>query len=49
MAEGIRAAGAGIPAFYTPTGAGTKLSENKEVREFDGKEYVLEKKASQGM
>jgi len=43
MAEGIRAAGAGIPAFYTPTGAGTKLSENKEVREFDGKEYVLEK------
>lgn len=43
LAERMRAAGAGIPAFYTPTAAGTKLAENKEVREFDGQTYVLEK------
>jgi 3-oxoadipate CoA-transferase alpha subunit len=38
----MRAAGAGIGAFYTPTGVGTKLAEGKEVREIDGREYVLE-------
>lgn len=43
LAERMRAAGAGVPAFYTPTGVGTKLAENKEVREFDGQTYVLEK------
>ncbi|MEG3116911.1 3-oxoacid CoA-transferase subunit A [Salinicola sp. 4072] len=43
LAERLRAAGAGVPAFYTPTGVGTKLAENKEVREFDGQAYVLEK------
>ncbi|WP_416139154.1 3-oxoacid CoA-transferase subunit A [Halomonas sp. HK25] len=43
LAERMRAAGAGIPAFYTPTGVGTKLAENKEVREFDGQTYILEK------
>lgn len=42
LAEAIRAGGAGIPAFYTPTGAGTLLSEGKEVREFGGRQYVLE-------
>lgn len=42
FAERIRAGGAGIPAFYTPTGAGTKLAEGKESRIFDGKEHVLE-------
>ncbi|MBT8091672.1 MAG: 3-oxoacid CoA-transferase subunit A [Gammaproteobacteria bacterium] len=42
LAERIRAAGAGIPAFYTPTTVGTVLAEGKEVREFDGREYVLE-------
>lgn len=42
FAERIRAGGAGIPAFYTPTGAGTKLAEGKEVRVFSGKEHVLE-------
>ena len=36
LAERIRAGGAGIPAFFTPTGAGTVVSEGKEVREFDG-------------
>jgi 3-oxoacid CoA-transferase subunit A len=41
--ERIRAAGAGIPAFYTPTGAGTLVAERKEIREFDGKSYLLEK------
>jgi 3-oxoacid CoA-transferase subunit A len=41
--ERIRAAGAGIPAFYTPTGAGTLVAEKKEIREFDGKSYLLEK------
>jgi 3-oxoadipate CoA-transferase alpha subunit len=42
LAERIRAAGAGIPAFYTPTTVGTMLSEGKEQREFDGRSYVLE-------
>lgn len=40
--EAIRAAGFGIPAFYTPTSVGTKLAEGKECREFNGKKYVLE-------
>ncbi|MBM3269694.1 MAG: CoA transferase subunit A [Candidatus Sericytochromatia bacterium] len=43
LAEKIRAGGAGIPAFYTPTGYGTKVAEGKEAREFDGKWYVLER------
>src|SRR5215469_10115808 len=42
MAERIRAAAAGIPAFYTATGAGTKLAQGKEARVFDGREYILE-------
>jgi 3-oxoadipate CoA-transferase, alpha subunit len=42
MAERLRAAGAGIPAFYTPTSAGTKLANGKEVREFSGRQCVLE-------
>lgn len=42
LSERMRAAGAGIGAFYTPTGVGTKLAEGKEVREIDGREYVLE-------
>ena len=42
MAERMRAAAAGIPAFYTATGAGTKLGEGKEARTFDGREYILE-------
>jgi 3-oxoadipate CoA-transferase alpha subunit len=42
LAERIRAAGAGIAAFFTPTGAGTVLAEGKEMREFDGRPYVLE-------
>lgn len=42
LAERIRAAGAGIPAFYTPTSVGTPLAENKETRVFNGKTYVLE-------
>jgi len=42
IAEGIRAARAGIPAFYTPTGVGTFVGEGKEVREFDGRKYLLE-------
>jgi len=41
--ERIRAAGAGIPAFYTPTGAGTLVADNKEIRDFNGKSYLLEK------
>ena len=43
IAERIRAAGAGVPAFYTPTSYGTKLAEGKETREFDGKMYVMER------
>jgi 3-oxoacid CoA-transferase subunit A len=42
LAERIRAGGAGIPAFYTATGAGTKIAEGKEEREFAGKRYVME-------
>jgi 3-oxoadipate CoA-transferase, alpha subunit len=42
MAERMRAAGAGIPAFYTATAAGTKLAEGKEERHFDGRAYILE-------
>jgi 3-oxoacid CoA-transferase subunit A len=42
LAERIRAGGAGIPAFYTATGYGTKVAEGKETREFDGRMYVLE-------
>ncbi|MCL4142181.1 UNVERIFIED_CONTAM: hypothetical protein GTU68_047217 [Idotea baltica] len=42
LAERIRAGGAGIPAFYTPTSVGTPLSEGKEHRTIDGREYVLE-------
>ena len=42
LAEKIRAGGAGIPAFYTQTGFGTEVAEGKEVREFDGKKYILE-------
>jgi 3-oxoadipate CoA-transferase, alpha subunit len=42
MAERIRAGAAGIPAFYTATGAGTKLAQNKEARVFDGREYIME-------
>ena len=43
LAERMRAGGAGIPAFYTPTGVGTLVSEGKDVREFEGREYVLER------
>jgi 3-oxoadipate CoA-transferase alpha subunit len=42
IAERIRAAASGIPAFYTPTSVGTKLGEGKETREFDGRVYVME-------
>lgn len=42
LAERIRAGGAGIPAFYTPTGVGTQIAEGKEIREFNGREYVME-------
>jgi 3-oxoadipate CoA-transferase alpha subunit len=42
LAERIRAAGAGIGAFYTPTGVGTQLAEGKETREIDGRTYALE-------
>ncbi len=41
--ERMRSAGAGIPAFYTPTGVGTVVAEGKEVRVFDGREYLLER------
>jgi len=43
LAERIRAAGAGIPAFFTPTGYGTEVAEGKEVKEFNGKSYVMER------
>lgn len=42
LAEKLRAGGAGIPAFYTATGYGTQIAENKESREFSGKHYILE-------
>ncbi|HEV2065078.1 MAG TPA: CoA transferase subunit A, partial [Thermoanaerobaculia bacterium] len=43
LAERMRAGGAGIPGFYTPTGVGTLVAQGKDVREFDGREYVLER------
>ncbi len=43
LAERIRAGGAGIPAFYTPTAVGTPLAEGKETRQLDGKTYVMER------
>ncbi|MBY0385416.1 CoA transferase subunit A, partial [bacterium] len=43
LAERLRAGGAGIPAFYTPTGVGTVVADGKDVREFDGRKYVLER------
>jgi 3-oxoacid CoA-transferase subunit A len=43
LAERIRAGGAGIPAFFTRTGAGTSIAEGKEEREFDGERYVMER------
>ncbi len=43
LAERIRAGGAGIPAFFTPTGVGTKVAEGKPVQEFDGRAYVMER------
>jgi 3-oxoacid CoA-transferase subunit A len=43
LAERIRAGGAGIPAFFTPTGLGTPVAVGKETREFDGKQYVMER------
>ena len=42
LAERIRAGGAGIPAFYTPAGVGTPLADGREVRSFEGREYLLE-------
>ncbi|WP_395649653.1 CoA transferase subunit A [Brevundimonas sp.] len=42
LAERIRAGGAGIPAFFTATGVGTLVAEGKEVREFDGRKYIME-------
>src|SRR5215470_13664618 len=43
FAERIRAGGAGIPAFYTPTGFGTLVADGKETREFDGRQFVMER------
>ena len=43
FAERLRAGGAGIPAFFTPTGVGTVVAEGKETREFDGRTYVMER------
>ena len=43
LAERMRAAGAGIPAFYTPTGVGTVVEHGKETREIDGRRYLLER------
>lgn len=43
LAEKLRAGGAGIPGFYTATGVGTQTAEGKEIKEFDGKAYILEK------
>lgn len=42
FAEAVRAAGVGIPAFYTPTGVGTEIANGKETREFGGKQYLLQ-------
>ncbi|MES2912979.1 MAG: CoA transferase subunit A [Pseudomonadota bacterium] len=43
LAERLRAGGAGIPAFFTKTGVGTLIAEGKEVREFDGEKYIMER------
>ncbi len=43
LSERIRAGGSGIPAFFTPTGVGTLVAEGKEIREFDGRRYVMER------
>src|SRR5580698_8909696 len=43
FAERIRAGGAGIPAFFTPTGVGTVVAEGKETRDFDGRAYIMER------
>jgi|TARA_B100001059_G_scaffold94033_1_gene93314 3-oxoacid CoA-transferase subunit A len=43
LAERCRAAGSGIPAFYTPAGYGTEIAEGKEIREFEGKQFIMEK------
>jgi len=43
FAERLRAGGAGIPAFYTPTGVGTPIAEGKETKDFDGKTYLMER------
>lgn len=43
LAERVRAGGAGIPAFFTPAGVGTEVAEGKEIREFDGKTYLMER------
>jgi 3-oxoacid CoA-transferase subunit A len=43
LAERMRAGGAGIPGFYTKTGVGTQVAEGKEVKQFDGQEYILER------
>jgi 3-oxoacid CoA-transferase A subunit len=43
LAERIRAGGAGIPAFFTPTGVGTRFAEGKEERTFDGRRYIMER------
>ena len=42
LAERIRAGGAGIPAFFTPAGVGTEVAQGKEMREFNGKKYLME-------
>lgn len=43
LAERLRAGGAGIPAFFTPTGVGTLVAEGKETRSFEGRDYIMEK------
>ena len=43
LAERVRAGGAGIPAFFTPAGVGSEVAEGKEVREFEGKMYLMER------
>ncbi|MEM6476402.1 MAG: CoA transferase subunit A [Pseudomonadota bacterium] len=43
LAERMRAGGAGIPGFYTKTGVGTQIAEGKEVKQFDGEDYILER------
>ncbi len=43
FSERLRAGGAGVPAFYTPTGVGTMVADGKETREFDGRQYVMER------